>query len=267
MHSKRIITGAILGIIAILAVFALPNVGFAALCGILVTLGALEWTQFMRLNGKFEKLLYVIAVWLAMWLVQQHLVISLYLAVLWWVAAIIMLFMPMHSVQGLKNRYVLLPLGLFILSTTWAAAVALHAVSHAVLFYAIMLVAFGDTGAYFVGCKWGKHKMAPVLSPKKSYEGLIGGMVVGTIAGMSVVAFMPVQSFYHYLLWVVLSVLLLLVAAMGDLFESMLKRLVEVKDSGSLLPGHGGVLDRIDSLSAALPVYFVLAMALGLIHP
>jgi phosphatidate cytidylyltransferase len=129
-----------------------------------------------------------------------------------------------------------------------------------------MLICFADTGAYFIGTKWGKHKLFPVLSPKKSLQGLIGGLVIGSIAGMGVVYFIPKQNGHGYGMWLIMGILLILLSVLGDVFESLIKRHCEIKDSGNILPGHGGMFDRIDSLTATLPVFALLCILLGYIQ-
>lgn len=265
MHTTRIITGGALGILAIVAVFTFSTFWFGGLCAVALTLAGLEWTCLLRLKKFSERLLFIIALWFCMWISWQYLIIVQYMACLFWISAFLLLLRPMESLTWLRRKRVLLPIGLLILATTWAAATALHEYGHLIIFYMIMLVCFGDTGAYFVGVKFGRHKLAPTLSPKKSYEGLVGGLIIGSIAGMSIVIAMPGMNWRGYLIWAVLGLFLLIVAALGDLFESLLKRQVDLKDSGSLLPGHGGFLDRLDSLCAALPVYLIVAKLAGLI--
>lgn len=121
----------------------------------------------------------------------------------------------------------------------------------------ISLIWIADIGAYFVGRKWGKRKLAPTISPGKTVEGLLGGLT-GVIVYASMIGHWVLgYSGWTWLLWVVLVLMTALFSVSGDLFESRLKRRVNVKDSGTILPGHGGVLDRIDSISAAAPVFFV----------
>jgi phosphatidate cytidylyltransferase len=130
------------------------------------------------------------------------------------------------------------------------------------IFILFALVWSTDTFAYFAGRKWGKHPMAPQISPKKTREGLAGGLI-GCLALMTALVYVfpsliaPAQRLY----WLVLVLLIALISVMGDLYESMLKRIAQVKDSGRLLPGHGGVLDRVDSLIAALP-FFIFGLSL-----
>lgn len=127
------------------------------------------------------------------------------------------------------------------------------------LLFLLVVIWSNDTFAYFTGRKFGKHKLAPVISPKKSVEGAIGGIVGGAVAGLLLVHFSGMDS--DPLSTIVITIVVGLVAMAGDLAESLLKRGAGVKDSGSLIPGHGGVLDRIDSLIFPVPLlYYYLVM-------
>jgi phosphatidate cytidylyltransferase len=121
------------------------------------------------------------------------------------------------------------------------------------LFYIVLILcwsAVADTGAYFVGIAVGKHKMAPVISPKKSWEGLIGGMVVSILAVFGVCALYTnfFETNVNTLLVMIMTPLFVLIGVLGDLTASLIKRKCEIKDFGKLIPGHGGVLDRFDSI-------------------
>ncbi|EJO37486.1 phosphatidate cytidylyltransferase [Acinetobacter radioresistens] len=139
-----------------------------------------------------------------------------------------------------------------------AAVTAIFAVWHSSpwwLMYLFLLVWGADSGAYFVGRKFGRKKLAPSVSPNKSVEGLYGGVSVAAII-IVVVAWIYLDlTLIQYLLFIILSVVTVLGSVLGDLFESMIKRRAGIKDSGRVLPGHGGVLDRIDSLLAAAPIF------------
>ncbi|USS87353.1 phosphatidate cytidylyltransferase [Fructilactobacillus hinvesii] len=129
----------------------------------------------------------------------------------------------------------------------------------ATLFYALLIVWCTDTGAYFIGKYMGKHKLAPHVSPNKTWEGSVGGVVVATVICTIFVAFFPV-SHASLVTMVILTIILSIAGQLGDLVESALKRYYGVKDSGKILPGHGGILDRFDSLLFVLPLLHLLAI-------
>ncbi|MDR3189778.1 MAG: phosphatidate cytidylyltransferase [Lactobacillaceae bacterium] len=124
------------------------------------------------------------------------------------------------------------------------------------LFYVLLIVWITDSGAYMIGRKFGKHKLAPKLSPNKTWEGSIGGTVVAVLVAAVYTYFFP--QHYNWGIMLVMSIVLSVAGQFGDLIESGLKRYYKVKDSGTILPGHGGILDRFDSLLIVLPVFFLL---------
>ncbi|GAK57706.1 phosphatidate cytidylyltransferase [Candidatus Vecturithrix granuli] len=126
------------------------------------------------------------------------------------------------------------------------------------VFYLLLIVWSGDTGAYYTGSFFGKHKLAPLISPKKTIEGALGGTAASLIASIiAKLTFLPLLSYAHAL---ILALLMAIMAQLGDLCESMLKRAANVKDSGTLLPGHGGILDRVDGVMFAAPVLYYYAV-------
>ncbi|MBT3197095.1 MAG: phosphatidate cytidylyltransferase, partial [Gammaproteobacteria bacterium] len=130
------------------------------------------------------------------------------------------------------------------------------------LFFLLLLIWSADIGAYLVGVRMGKHKLAPNVSPGKSIEGVLGGMAAASLVGVA--AFLLLDEVKIMLPLFLLSVLLLVIfSVVGDLVESAYKRHVGLKDSGQLIPGHGGILDRVDSLTAAAPLYLVLLLLFG----
>lgn len=160
-------------------------------------------------------------------------------------------------------------MGFFVLFPTWRGLIDLQVLRHGplIVLYVMCLVWVADTGAYFAGRRWGTgtRKLAPTVSPGKSIAGLIGGLVLTLVLALWVsydVHLSPIQIVYL----IFLTLLTALASVLGDLLESMVKRYRGVKDSGAILPGHGGILDRIDSLTAALPVFafgWYLALAGG----
>jgi phosphatidate cytidylyltransferase len=127
--------------------------------------------------------------------------------------------------------------------------------------YLVGIVVFADVGAYFSGKRWGKKKLAPAVSPGKSWAGFFGGLVSVAIFAAVVASMYPIMGLTALQL-IVVTVISALASVLGDLLESMLKRHRGIKDSSQLLPGHGGILDRIDSICAAAPVFVLLSMLL-----
>lgn len=122
-----------------------------------------------------------------------------------------------------------------------------------VLFYALLIVWMTDSGAYLIGRKIGKHKLAPNVSPNKTWEGSVGGSIIATIVGVLWICIYPIAGFNIFEM-LIITVVLSIAGQFGDLVESALKRYYRVKDSGKILPGHGGILDRFDSLIFILPL-------------
>lgn len=186
------------------------------------------------------------------------------IGVIWWLVALFWLgrfeFGSHHEGWA---RAIKLAAGTLAVVPAWCALAWLHAGSdngHKWLLTAIASIWAADTGAYFAGRKFGKHKLAPRVSPNKTIEGLAGGVLLGTAVALGFATFSgaPVTDLPKVAL---VAAVAILVSVVGDLFESLLKRHAGKKDSGTLIPGHGGVLDRIDAVLAALPV-FALGKAL-----
>lgn len=274
MSRTRILTGLVLAPAAIAGVLLLPTPWLALGAALLILAGLWEWTRLTGLSDYPPRLAYIAANALLIaalaWAAGPNL-FALKAAALvgagWWLLALVWL-RRFEFAQADRGRYRMLKLtaGSFAAVPAWCALVWLHQLpEHGPRWalFALMLVWAADTGAYFVGSRIGRRKMAPKISPNKSWEGFGGGL-----AGASLVAVVGVKLLG--LGWSDLPalVLLTLVAAMmsvaGDLFESLLKRHSGHKDSGHIIPGHGGMLDRLDSLLAALPVFVVGKLWLGL---
>jgi phosphatidate cytidylyltransferase len=257
-HLTRIKTGLILGMLTIVTVFYFPTELFELLCGFILSAAFWEWLCLISIRRFLHKISLLLVFWIVLGVMYRHPLLSMQMACVAWALALCAIFIPQAQLQFLRHRFPQIVIGLLVLAPAWVALVYMHGASRALLFYLVLLVTFADTAAYFVGSHWGRHKLLPRVSPKKSVEGLIGGLIVGNIAGFGVALFTPGFSIAQTGFWLILGTFLIMVSVVGDLFESLIKRLYDAKDSGSLLPGHGGVLDRMDSLSAALPVYAVL---------
>ncbi len=264
-HWARIKTGLFLGLLSIVSIFFFPNWLFFILCGGVISAAFWEFLNLIGYHTLAKKGLGMVIFWALTALMLQHRQGTFYLAVIGWILAAVLIFVPLPRLAFFKKGWLQLCVGVLMLAPAWVAFVEVHQHWRTLVFYLIMLICFADTGAYFVGTAMGRHKLLPKVSPKKSVEGLIGGLIIGDLAGLSVVLFLPHWGGISLRLWGIAGVILILVSVLGDLFESLLKRLYDAKDSGSLLPGHGGLLDRMDSLCAAAPFFVLFCYATHLI--
>ncbi len=261
MLKQRLLTAAILIPLFVWAILALPNSYFALLFGVIAILGANEWTRLADISAGFQQGIYSAAVAITlglMWPLLQSegygVTIVLGSTVLWWVVVLLMVLnYPKGSL--LQNRGFKGIAGFWLLPPCWLALVTLHGHGEsgpAYVLFMLTLIWMADSAAYFVGRAWGNKKMAPNVSPGKTMAGLYGAVVGGAL--WSLLGIYLLQPAYGA--WfILLCMVTVLFSVLGDLAESMFKRNAGVKDSGNLLPGHGGVLDRIDSVTAAAPVF------------
>ena len=258
MLRQRVITGIALGAGILTGVLLLPNAWLALAFAMVSLLAAWEWARLTALPGTLWRGVYVLAVavlLMAAWVYPEHARTVFLVAVLWWAASVILL--AAYEPGWLHTRWLWGLLGLsgfVVLVPTWLAVVHLHAQHPALLVFLLVLVSMSDVFAYFAGRRYGKNKLAPSLSPGKTREGLWGALLGAlplVLAGMYVLGLDRAAWIY----FLGLSLVCVLLAVIGDLYESLLKRRAGAKDSGTILPGHGGVLDRIDSLTAAAPCF------------
>ncbi|MBW3504162.1 MULTISPECIES: phosphatidate cytidylyltransferase [unclassified Pseudomonas] len=262
MLKQRIITALILLPIALCGFFLLEGSGFALFIGLVVTLGAWEWARLAGFEAQSARVLFAAVV--ALLLFGLHIFPDLApwvlgAAVLWWaLATFLVLTFPQSAVHW-SSIATKLVIGLLILLPAWQGLVLIKAMPLGNwLIMAVMVLVWGaDIGAYFSGRKFGKRKLAPKVSPGKSWEGVFGGLLLSLLitAAVGIVRDWSASQMFAALVG---AALIVLISVVGDLTESMFKRQAGVKDSSNLLPGHGGVLDRIDSLTAAIPVFAVL---------
>ena len=272
MLKTRIITALILAPIAVGGVFFLPPVGFAIFTAALIALGAWEWANMAGLTAQSARVGYSVAVLLllaALYTITAHSV--LWLAVLWWLAGLgLVAYYPKGSAHwGLVP--VRAAMGLLVLVPAWVGLNYLRSGelrfgltdnNLLLILYVFVLVWVADVGAYFSGRKFGKAKLAPRVSPGKSWAGVWGGLAAVAVFAWAVSQTLGAEAGQSVAL-IIISVVTAAVSVLGDLFESMLKRFRGIKDSSRLLPGHGGIMDRIDSLTAAIPIFTLLVIQLG----
>jgi phosphatidate cytidylyltransferase len=284
---QRIITALILAPAAILAIFYLPLAYFAALLMIVIGIGAWEWGPLMGFESKTRRIIFVAttliligAIWVLLspsdlWLNSNELhtyaMSLLWLAVAWWVlSAFLMLSYPNSSSFWSKHRSVRGIFGWLTLVPTWLAFIVIRTNDYQadsyhgaqLLMFLLLMVWSADVGAYFVGKAIGKNKLMPNVSPGKTFEGFLGGVVSACLL-VAIAAYNLNWTSEQVITVLLVTVLITTVSVLGDLNESMFKRQAGVKDSGSILPGHGGILDRIDSLTATAPVFALCYVLFG----
>lgn len=279
MLKYRLITALILIPVVIGALFLLPPVGFAIVTLVVCMLAALEWGQLAGFASRSQR------IWLAILCgfllismllslpAYQHsahlpqVSVPLWLSMGWWIAALLLVLTYPRSAAVWRNSHLLrIIFGILTIVPFFWGMVALrqygyeqdHNIGAWWLLYVMLLVWGADSGAYMFGKLFGKHKLAPKVSPGKTWEGLIGGLLTSALISWLFGRYAPLDIIPEILL--ICSVAAALASVLGDLTESMFKREAGIKDSGHLIPGHGGILDRIDSLTAAVPVFACLML-------
>ncbi|MDH5180041.1 MAG: phosphatidate cytidylyltransferase [Gammaproteobacteria bacterium] len=276
MLKQRILTAIILVPLLVWGIFALPKQWFTLLAAIVFLAACWEWTRLAELTSSLQRVVYCVVLAALMVLYWQLTVkhhpavkISLYITALLWLGALVWLYMyeakgmrqPVSKAQRIVIGYILLlmPFTGFAVLSYYTANAPQY------ILYLLVSIWVADSGAYFSGRKWGKHKLAPTISPGKSREGVVGGMIgsmlVAVLAGSLVFKLQGAD----WAVFVLITLISVIVSVAGDLFESVFKRQTGIKDSGSLLPGHGGILDRVDSLNSAVPVFVTGLMLAGVI--
>lgn len=260
MLKERVITAMVMLVLFLVALFTLPALAWSGLMIVMVAQGAAEWSRMAQLSSRTAKAYWwasILAMAALLWADTQlegqsklllHLTVYAFSALLW------LIIVPTWLIASwkVKQPMLMMIVGWMLLIPTALAMIDLRTESPWVLLFIMALVWVADSAAYFTGRKFGKNKLAPSISPGKTWEG-----VAGAIAGVTMYVFWVTSRFTGYSLfpglvlaawwWVGLAVI-------GDLFESAIKRQAGLKDSGALLPGHGGLLDRIDALTSTLPL-------------
>ena len=262
MLKQRIITALILLPIALCGFFLLEGTGFALFIGLVVTLGAWEWARLAGFTAQPIRIAYAAVV--AFILFIMHILPGLApwvlgASVLWWGVATYLVLTYPRSSEHWASAACKLVIGLLILLPAWQGLVQIkqEPLGNWLIMAVMVLVWGADIGAYFSGRAFGKRKLAPKVSPGKSWEGVYGGLLLSLVLA-AIVGVARDWTFVQILMGLIGAAVIVFISVVGDLTESMFKRQSGIKDSSNLLPGHGGVLDRIDSLTAAIPVFAVL---------
>jgi phosphatidate cytidylyltransferase len=252
---QRVITA--LGLVAGLGVVLFSFSTIAAMLAFMViaACAAWEWGGLMR-QDQPARIMYAFVLLLFCWQVYIFAAtltpVLLMIAVVFWLTIVPFWLWRQWKLSG--NDFFGYLMGVLVILPTWAAMMFLYSVSPWVLLATMAIVWVADIGAYFTGRAFGRHKLAPTISPGKTWEGVAGALLGVGVYGLCLLVYSPAKNTLHWGQLTLILLLLTAVSVLGDLFESLLKRQVGIKDSSGLLPGHGGVLDRIDSLTSTLPL-------------
>jgi len=276
---SRVLTAIVLLPLAISGIIYLPVNYFAIILALIFVIGASEWTKISQLPQTLSKV-FMLAVVVCFWLLWEFVLTSpwltlliCFLAVLFWIGATYLVTQyPSKSEYWQSNTLVSFAFGFMLLLPSWFALVAIKNIElfqwdsiemagSGLLLVLMCTVWIADTGAYFTGRQWGKTKLIPKVSPGKTRAGAYGAIGLATII-FTLLSILLGNQGSSTISIMLLTFIIVIFSIVGDLFESMFKRQSGIKDSGNILPGHGGVLDRIDSLTAAGPVFFCAVLLL-----
>jgi phosphatidate cytidylyltransferase len=264
---KRILTAAVLAAALLCVLLLLPPVATVIVVSAIVLLGAWEWSAFLRLPSTALRAAYVLLIALLMfagWSVSATTAgrdFVMQVALAWWCVALLWITLAPRRAAGWSAALA----GVLALVPAWLALILLRvglADGAQWVLFALLLVWVADIGAFFCGRLFGRVRLAPQVSPAKTWEGVLGGMLLSALCALAGAAWFHLPA----LAFLLLCLSAVAFSVVGDLTESLLKRFAGVKDSGTLFPGHGGVMDRIDSLTAAAPVLFVGLALLGVVR-
>lgn len=262
MLKQRVLAAAVMIPGFLLALFYSTPLVWMGLIGLATLLAAWEWARIagFAISGRVLYMLAVAALLLGLIYLGAEDVSrpTIWSAVLLFWLLLVPLWLTQHWI--VRQRWLLALVGLVVLLPTWLALVALREKSILLLLFLMGLVWIADIAAYVFGRIWGKYKLAPRISPGKTWEGAAGALFSGVLYTLLWHSFAP-DVLAHFvgfstLSWALMALFLVAISIIGDLFESHMKRCAGLKDSGNLIPGHGGILDRIDSQTSILPVAF-----------
>ena len=255
MFKQRLLTTLVLLPLVLIVIYYAPSLVLAGILLFLVAACSWEWTKLIPCDRLEYKLGYILVVLLMIWVCSFELSIWLITGLIAWLFVLLAVVAYPRSQFYWGYPIVVGAAGLLFLSLFSNAFIQLYSRQYGqdLIVYVLCIIWATDTGAYLVGKRWGKHKLIPMVSPGKTIEGMLGGCVVALfVAVIGYFIFKP----HSIAVWFLVAVLTMGISMVGDLLISLLKRRVHLKDSGHILPGHGGMLDRLDSSIAALPLFY-----------
>ena len=268
MFKQRFATASILALLFASALVFFSTHAFVTFMMLIVLVAGWEWSDLSRIKSKFGKVLFLVGLFISLMLAANYLSILgqydqllgyqiCFAAMVLW--AVIFLWLQGYPSSAIlwSPRPIMIALGIALLTATWVALASIISLENGrfLLLLAVGIIVLADVGGYIVGKTFGRHKLAPTISPGKTWEGLFGGMA---LQGLLVLLLALIFTDINLLNLCLLVFPVAICSVIGDLFESMLKRQRGVKDSSNLLPGHGGVLDRLDGVMPALPMFFII---------
>lgn len=274
MLKQRVITGLVLVSGLLGSLYLLSPAALTIFFAAIFAFAAWEWSNLAGLTNHTLRMVYVALIGGLLWFLMGKLHTpdlhdiaqkTSAMAICWWLLAFLLVRTYPDTRKLWDNWFLQLAMGVVVLVSAWFMLAVLLTMVHGkyLLLLLIGVVALADIGAYFSGKSFGKHKLAVRVSPGKTWEGVAGGVLANIILYILLAVKLDIPQGQ----WFWMGLLLLfpaLVSVVGDLFESMLKRARGIKDSGNILPGHGGLLDRIDGLVASLPAFVLVLSASGL---
>jgi phosphatidate cytidylyltransferase len=262
MLRQRVLTALILVPLVIGSILTLRDEWFALVTWcFIVGIGGWEWARLAGFNTRRQRILFVLSLLMVSAIVYFYngilWPVLLIVGILWWIVVLVLLAVYSQG-TGLYTRHRwILTLSVFLtLVPSWWFLLKLRSFDPNWVIFLVLLIAIADSSAYFAGRAFGKRKLAPELSPGKTIEGVMGAMLGSGIWAVAGIIFFNIPG-KDWLFFILLAMVTVMLSVAGDLFESLIKREAGAKDSGTILPGHGGVLDRIDSLVAALPLFTI----------
>lgn len=255
MFKQRLLTTLILVPLVLLAIYYANHAALGGIVLLVVLLMGWEWLQLIPIKHVVNKGLFLVALLLLIWPAMHWLHYWVIADLLCWCAILMAVLMYPVSQAVWGHRFIVAGAGMLLLPLVASTICALYLQPQGqdLIVYLLCLIWATDIGAYLVGKQWGTHKLIVAVSPGKTIEGTVGGLALALlVACLGFVYFKPESI----LAWLTTAIATALISILGDLFISMLKRRCHLKDTGQIFPGHGGVLDRLDSLLAALPLFY-----------
>ncbi|WP_373017078.1 phosphatidate cytidylyltransferase [Thiomicrorhabdus sp.] len=263
MLKQRVITALILAIVAVAALFKASETLWQILILAISIIAAWEWSGFARVKSFGLKAAYSLSTlllsYLALQIIAPAWLYALTVLETFVMFLVVIRYQKNEGTHGIHSSKLILLAGWLSIVLFAVITIRFRELFSAELLLLSMFVVWSmDTGAYFSGRRFGKTKLAVFVSPGKTWEGVWGGMALAFIISLFALYWLQPQLNVSFIVFAALMAIIALLSVMGDLFESVLKRQADIKDSGNILPGHGGILDRIDSLLIALPWFYIL---------